>query len=65
MQHPLTADGLRDLALAARDQGVAAIPLLEQRVTQFSSIHRLPASGLVLTDNYAPVDIAPGRRQHP
>jgi len=65
LQHPLTASQLKDLVLSLQSQHLATFPNLERRLTQFSRVQSVPGAGRVLTDNYAPVDVASGRRRRP
>ena len=40
----------------------AVLPGFERRVTQISPAQNARRTGKILTDNYAPVDLAPRRR---
>lgn len=59
MVHPLSAKGWRQLTVDLMNEGRITLVGLDQRITQFA---RVPRRGRILTDNYAPVDVAPRRR---
>lgn len=61
--HPLGSVQLQKMVRTLIGSGQALPPGLDGRVTQFSTVHALPFRGRVLTDNYAPVDLAPPRRR--
>ena len=63
LRHPLNATELRDLARTLMHQGMLRVPGFDKRVTQFSGLQNAPPDGPIYTDNYAPVDLAPGRRR--
>jgi spermidine synthase len=63
LQHPLDAMQLNGLVRTLMGQGRLNMPGLDERVNQFSKLHFLPFQGRILTDNYAPMDLAPGRRR--
>lgn len=63
LQHPLNDSQLRELAATFKSSFTVTFPNLETRLTQFSPVQTRPAAGMVLTDNYAPVDIAPSLRR--
>ena len=63
LRHPLSAGELAGLARTLMDGGLVKSPQFDRRVTQFSGIQGVAAAGPVYTDNYAPVDIATGRRR--
>jgi len=56
---PERFQGLAEKLLA---DGFLKLPPLPKRLTQFPAVMAQPPAGPVYTDNYAPVDIAPGRR---
>ena len=62
LRHPLSADELGALARTLMDGGFLRRPQFDRRVTQFSGIQGVAVVGPIYTDNYAPVDIATGRR---
>lgn len=62
LQHPLAAGPLRELAHDLGRAFLSGIPGFEQRLTQYSPAYFAPRTGVILTDNYAPVDLAPARR---
>ena len=63
LAHPLNARALQELvANMPRDGFHTAAPLMTQRVKQFSRAHTARRTGRILTDDFAPVDIAPTRR---
>ena len=62
LQHMLTGQELAGLARALVNHGMIRRARLDQYVRQFSGIHGKPPAGPVYTDNYAPVDLAPGKR---
>lgn len=61
IEHYQSAKQLQDLVLKMDPSFVKALPVLSQRITQLSRGHSLQLKGPILTDNYAPVDIGPGR----
>lgn len=63
MRHPLDSAAWADLARRVVELGAIKFEGLTARVTQFSKIYGTPVEGPFYTDNYAPVDIAPGRRR--
>lgn len=63
LRHPLSAEELQGLAHSLSASGFLTAPGFDQRVTQFSGVQNTPPSAPVYTDNYAPVDIAAGRRR--
>ncbi len=63
MAHPLSGAQLQGLAANMGEEFLAASPGIQERLTQFSRAHSARRRGEVLTDNYAPVDVNPGRRQ--
>jgi hypothetical protein len=64
LRHPLSTAELTSLARISLTSGLMKAPSLEQRVTQFSGIQGTTPTGAIYTDNYAPVDIARGRRHN-
>lgn len=62
-RHPLSAEELQAMVLKVREGGRPTYEGLEKRMTQLSLIHGQPYRGRTLTDNFAPVDLAPGRRR--
>ena len=63
LAHPLNAGALQQLVANMPREGFhAAAPLMSQRVKQFSRAHTARRTGSILTDDFAPVDIAPQRR---
>lgn len=62
-RYPLTAEELHAMVLKMREIGKPTYEGLENRITQLSQIHGQPYRGRTLTDNFAPVDLAPGRRR--
>lgn len=63
LRHPLTAAELRDLARTLMQQGILRVPGFDKRIGQFSGLQNAPPAEPIYTDNYAPVDLAPGRRR--
>lgn len=63
LSHPLKSTQLKALTEALIARQTVGLPGLVQRVTQFSALQAAPYEGRILTDNYAPVDLAPGRRR--
>lgn len=62
LQHPLSDAQFRDLGAAFRTSFAVTFPKLDTRVAQFSPVQTRPTEGSILTDNYAPVDVAAGLR---
>ena len=62
LQHPLSAVQLQSLVRTLRAQGHRPSPGIEKRIAQLSRANRAHFKAPVLTDNYAPVDVAPRRR---
>lgn len=63
LQHPLGTLQWRQLIQGFPMQKLGApLPPLAQRINQVSRAQSAPRTGQILTDNYAPVDLAPGRR---
>jgi len=62
LQHPLDSLRFRELASGLAAQGFFVWPTFDQRLAQFSPAQRAGRTGLVLTDNYAPVDLSPAGR---
>ena len=61
IEHLQTAKQLQELVLRMDPSFMEVLPALPQRITQLSPGHSLRIEGPILTDNYAPVDIAPTR----
>ena len=62
MDHLLSAQNLRALAQRMPPLFKASARGLDRLVTQFSPVISAPRTGILLTDDFAPVDIAPRRR---
>ena len=65
LAHPLSVQQFQALARQMGPQFQGAVPNMAARLTQFSRAQSAPRRGEVLTDNYAPVDVAPGRTPTP
>jgi len=63
LQHPLDGAAWAGLARRLIAGGAIKLDRLDGRVTQFSRVYGTPVAGPFYTDNYAPVDLAPGRRR--
>ncbi|MBN2311090.1 MAG: fused MFS/spermidine synthase [Candidatus Hydrogenedentes bacterium] len=63
LENPLDAERLSEMAATLVEQGLIAQPNLPERVKQLSPLNGAPPSGIVFTDNYAPVDVTPGLRR--
>jgi len=63
LDHPLGAQELSQLVGILYDRGILAQTGFARRVTQLSPVQVPPPGALILTDNFAPVDITPGLRR--
>ncbi|MBI4560150.1 MAG: fused MFS/spermidine synthase [Candidatus Hydrogenedentes bacterium] len=59
LEHPLAPAQLQTMAQTLMAERRLLLPGFERRVTQASAVQALSSAGKILTDNYAPVDLAP------